>query len=417
VYEDSDLSGYRRGVVRPDFDRMIRDLEERRIDGVVVWKLDRLSRQPGQFEQVVTVCDRLGARLYSVHESADMTSPPGLAMMRIGMAFAALESETISLRTRRAKADAADAGRPNGGGLRPFGLTADKRAVVPEEAALIREAADRVIAGEGLTTIAKDWGRRGVVSSRGNPWAVTALRRMLLSPRLAGMRVHRGRAIPSSEIPAILDEATAERVRGLLSRPADGYVRRSRALSGLVRCGLCGERMKVKHRTAASPLYRCFRTPGDPSCGSLVVAAEPLEALVGEALAEVIDSPLTTDALTDSGTLALVQELAAVTARREALVHDHYVTTLVSRPDFLAADAALADQVTRLEADLARRRRREILADLDPGSSVADAWGRRSVEWRRGLAQTQIDRVVIHPARRRGHNRLDPDRVEIVWRG
>ena len=115
-----------------------------------------------------------------------MTSPMGLAMMRIGMTFAALESETIGLRIRRAKAEGADAGRPNGGGLRPFGLDKAKTGIVESEAALIREAAGRVLHGEGLKSIAGDWETRGVVSSRGNPWTVTALRRMLSSPAWPG---------------------------------------------------------------------------------------------------------------------------------------------------------------------------------------------------------------------------------------
>ena len=150
VYEDADLSGFRPDVNRPDYRRMLDDLERGAIEAVLVWKLDRLSRQPGQFEAVVSACERLGARVFSVHEAADMTSPAGLAMMRVGMAFAAMESQTTSLRTRRAKAEAADAGRPNGGGLRPFGLDRTKTTIVEHEAALIREAARRVIGGEGL---------------------------------------------------------------------------------------------------------------------------------------------------------------------------------------------------------------------------------------------------------------------------
>jgi DNA invertase Pin-like site-specific DNA recombinase len=99
VYEDADLSGYDPGVVRPDYERMLRDLEARRIGGVLVWKLDRLSRQPGQFEAVISACQRLGARVLSIHESADMTSPAGLAMLRVGMAYGP-EAPTEALSSR-----------------------------------------------------------------------------------------------------------------------------------------------------------------------------------------------------------------------------------------------------------------------------------------------------------------------------
>jgi len=417
VYEDSDLSGYKRGVVRPDYERMLVDLEGRRFDGIVVWKLDRLSRQPGQFEAIVGACERLGARVVSVNETADMTSPMGLAMMRIALTFANLESSTTSLRTRRAKAAMADAGRPNGGGLRPFGLDRTKTAIVEEEAALIHEAAGRVIAGEAVGSIARDWQGRGVVSSVGKPWTVTALKRMLVNPRLAGKRVHLDRVIDSDVIPAILDEATAERVSTLLNgRNGRLATRRSRALSGLVRCSKCGERMDVKRRKAGEPLYRCHRSPGEAACGSLVISAPPLEALVGSSLAATLDSGALTDALTDKESAAVAHELGLAQAHREELVHDHYVTRLLSRRDFLGAHAAIEDRIARLEADLARRRRRELLSALGPGETVLDAWETRGPGWCRELARAYIERVIIHPAPTRGRNRLDPSRVELVWR-
>lgn len=412
VYEDSDLSGFKRGVVRPDYEQMLADLDARTIDGILVWKLDRLSRQPGQFEAVVSACERLGARIYSVHESADMTSPAGLAMMRVGMAFAAMESETISLRTRRAKAELADRGEPNGGGLRPFGLDPSKRHLVPDEARQIREAARRVIAGEGLTTIAKDWERRGILSSRGNGWTVTALRRMLVNPRLEGKRVHRGRVIDSDTIPAILDSDTAERVRQLLGRDAGEYLRRPRALSGLVRCGRCGGRLTVKRRKGGQPLYRCFKAPGGVNCGGLSVAAEPLEELIADLLIDALgDVQLTSAGDQWSGT-----ELLALTAQREELVRDHYVNHLVSRGDFLIAHTALTDRIARLEADMDRLRRRELLADVNAGDALRDRWDHADAPWRHELARTYIERVEVGPGVR-GSNRFDEKRVTVVWRG
>ncbi|WP_217913067.1 recombinase family protein [Miltoncostaea marina] len=417
TYEDSDLSGYRRGVIRPDFERMLADVSSRRIRAIVVWKLDRLSRQPGQFEQVLDACALVGARIFSVHESADMTSPMGLAMMRIGMTFAALESETISLRTRRAKAEAADAGLPNGGGLRPFGLSKSKTELVPAEAALIREAAGRVIGGEGLRQIAADWEARGVVSSRGNPWTITALRRMLVNPRLSGARVHRGRVVPSDVIPAILEPAVAERVRHLLTRePASAYARQPRALSGLVRCSLCGERMKVKRRQKGDALYRCFRTPGQRACGRMVVTAEPLEELVGAALAEALSTPLLGAAIAQGEPSGEREELAALQERREALVNDHYVEGRLSRSEFLAAHAALTNLISASEDALGRQRQRELLGDLDPGETVAAAWSARDPVWKRAFASAYLERVVISPAAVRGRPRFDPARVELVWR-
>jgi hypothetical protein len=241
---------------------------------------------------------------------------------------------------------------------------------------------------------------------------------MLVSPRLAGMRVHRGRVIPSEIIPAILDGETAERVRQILDRPGGSFTRRPRALSGLVRCGRCGERMTVKHRQTGGALYRCFRSPGEPNCGRMVVAAEPLEELVGAALAEALDATGLAEALAEAGGQAgeIARDLVRLQTQREELVRDHYVDGFVSRGDFLPAHAAISDRITRAEVELARHRRRELLVSLRPGETVAGAWASREPSWCRELARAHIERIVIAPANRRGLNRLDPGRVEVRWR-
>lgn len=301
VYEDSDLSGSKRGVIRPDYERMLDDIRSGRINRIVVWKLDRLSRQPGQFEAIIDVCERVGAHVHSVHETADMTSPAGLAMMRVGMAFAAMETDTMSLRIRRQKAEAADAGLPNGGGLRAFGHTANKREVVEFEADLVRDAAARIIAGESLSSIVRLWASEGVLTTRGNTWTVTTLRKMFSSPRLYGARVHQGRAIDSDVIPEIIERSTWEAVRAVLDAQRLGrgsFVRRpSRALSGIATCARCGMRMRVNYRTTRQVLYRCEANPGTDGCGRMVIAAEPAEAIVGEALISALDGRPLGDAL------------------------------------------------------------------------------------------------------------------------
>lgn len=422
TYEDADLSGSRRGLIRPDYERLLDDLRTGRIEGIVVWKLDRLSRQPGQFEAIITACEATGARIASVHESADMTSPSGLAMMRVGMAFAALETDTLSLRLRRQKAEAADAGEPNGGGLRAFGHTANKREVVAFEAELVREAAARVLAGESLSVISRDWCARGVLTTRGNEWQITSLRKMLGSPRLYGARVHRDRVIDSESIPPILPRETWDEMQVVLGAQRLGrgeYTRRpSRALSGLIRCARCDARMQVNYRTNRQPLYRCDANPGRGGCGRMVISAAPAEEIVGGMLAEALDTDALADALAEGDTAAaeVARSLMALRTQREELVQDHYVTGLVSRGDFLPAHARLTDGIGAAEGRLARMRRHSSLLSLAAGESVADAWATRDHAWRRALAAACLDAVVIHAAPNRGSTRVDPARVELVWR-
>lgn len=421
VYRDSDLSGSTRDLERPDYERMLDDLRKGVIGGILVWRLDRLTRQPGQFEAVVRACEDRKARIWSATEPADMTSPLGLAMLRIGMTFAALESESIGQRTLAAKERDADAGLPNGGGLRPFGLTKDKQAVVPAEAALVREAAKRVIAGEGLVPIARDWEKRGVVSSRGNPWTVTALRRMLRNPRLEGKRVHKGRVIDSEVIPAILEPTTAERVRQLLTRPpAPNFSRRPRKLSGIVRCDRCGCRMQVKHRQNGTALYRCFKSPGERNCGGMVIVAEPLEEMVGAAIAEALESLAFAKARAahaGEATSSRVAELEVLRGRLTRLNEDHHLHDLVQRDEYLVLRAELSEVINRIEDELGLQDQRQATAELGPGETVGAAWEARDAAWCQNLARAFLSRVVIAPAKGRGSNRFDPDRVSLEFLG
>ena len=62
---------------------------------------------------------------------------------------------------------------------------------VPEHAALVRQAADRILAGDSLYRVVRDWNEAGVPSAKGTKWATTALRQMLTNPAIAGVRTYR----------------------------------------------------------------------------------------------------------------------------------------------------------------------------------------------------------------------------------
>jgi hypothetical protein len=75
----------------------------------------------------------------------------------------------------------------------------------PAEAELIEEAATRVLRGEGLRSIAMDWNERGVKIVGGSTWQGSVIRRVLMSPRIAGLKEHRGEIVGEATWPAIID--------------------------------------------------------------------------------------------------------------------------------------------------------------------------------------------------------------------
>ncbi|MDQ3569082.1 MAG: recombinase family protein [Actinomycetota bacterium] len=100
VYEDVDVSAYQRSIRRPAYEAMLADVAAGRIEGVLCWKLDRLVRRPVEFERFWSVCEQADAIPASVTEPIDTSSELGLALVRILVTFASLESATIGVRMR-----------------------------------------------------------------------------------------------------------------------------------------------------------------------------------------------------------------------------------------------------------------------------------------------------------------------------
>src|SRR5688572_8968029 len=155
-YVDDDISAYS-GKPRPEYRRMLADITGGQVDAVVVWHLDRLHRQPRELEQFFDICDRAGGvALATVSGDVDLATHDGRFHARIMGAVAAKSSDDMSRRLRRKAQELARNGRPSGGGSRPFGFEPDRVTVRESEAQIIRELADRLLAGETLRALATD---------------------------------------------------------------------------------------------------------------------------------------------------------------------------------------------------------------------------------------------------------------------
>src|SRR5262249_9640134 len=68
IYRDSDFSAFDKKITRPDYERMLDQVQKGEVDAILVWKLDRLSRQPGQFEKVIDTCQATGTKILSCND-------------------------------------------------------------------------------------------------------------------------------------------------------------------------------------------------------------------------------------------------------------------------------------------------------------------------------------------------------------
>jgi site-specific DNA recombinase len=106
-----------------------------------------------------------------------------------------------------------------GGGTRPYGYESDRLTIRESEAAVIRECATRLLAGEAIRSICRDLEEREIPTVLGGAWKTQTLRRLLMSGRISGQREHHGELVALAEWPAIITPAQTTRIRALLSDP------------------------------------------------------------------------------------------------------------------------------------------------------------------------------------------------------
>lgn len=421
-YEDVDLSAYR-GVQRPGYEALLASLEAGEVDRVVAWKLDRLLRRPRDFEKLWELCERSGAHIVTDKDSIDTSAPfAGTLVPRILSMVAEMESEGISVREQRKHEANAKAGKRSGGGHRPFGLTRDWSALVPAEADLIRAAVDRILAGESMYAVAADWNAQGITTPTGRTWTVQLITSMLRSPRLAGLREHRGAIMATpGQWPAIVDPGKHERLRAIIARHGTTSPARRFLLSGVVACGVCGHTMYMRRRHKdKARFYGCEKVNGGPGCGHVHIVAEPLEALVQDEVLTRLDSPEMLAAIEAHNRQTIeavdLDALHADEAGLEELARDYYTDRRIGRAEYLAARDTLEARIEASRRKMGRLNGAGRVGEMAGfGAKLRAAWDSETLDWRRSVVTTIIDKVIIAPGRQ-GPNRFDPTRATIEWR-
>jgi len=429
LYCDNDVSAWK-GKRRPQWERMLDDIKNGVIDAVLVYDLDRLARQPRDLERFFDVCDASGlTNMASVAGSIDLSTGDGKFHARIMGAVAAKESDDKSRRIRRKAEELAKAGKPAGmSHVYGYERIDGNFVIVPEQAERIREATDRILAGDTLGAIWRDWIARGVPSAKAKTWTVNGIKRVLLSARIAGLREHHGTVVGPATWEPIITADQYQRLRTILldeSRQKYARVGRRYLLTGLLFCGNCGEPLRSRRRgNKSTPGYECAKKPGSRACGKLGRKALPIEEFVTEAVLTALDGPGLAKALKarraahndDSKILDAIQ---ADEAALEQLAADFYTDALISRAEFFAARSKLTDRIDANRQRLAAISGTAVLATvMGSGDELRAAWTRAEeagdLDKRRAILKAVIDRVIVKPVGK-GNKPFDPESVEIVW--
>jgi DNA invertase Pin-like site-specific DNA recombinase len=421
LYVDDDKSAWS-GKVRPEYQRLVTDIDARKIDAVLFWHPDRLTRIPIEMEQFTEVCRRNNVEVAWMGGELAPRDSDGLLLLRILSAVASDSSAKTSKRIKRKNEERAAQGLPTMGGTRPFGYRPDRVTVDPAEAVLVREAVDRVLAGDSVRAIAGDWNSRGIKTPKAKRWTVETLRRMLYSARLSAQREHLGEIVAPGQWEAIITPEETARLRAILdertrtrTRPVRRYL-----LSGLLRCALCDAPLVARPQAGGERRYVCAKGPGHSGCGRMAINAEPLEAFLAEAVLTQLDAPAVAAALAaaQSADAATAAEHDALRQDREQLdeLAKAYGDKFVTFPEWLAARAPIEARIAAAQRKLSRMSRS---AALDPYVGKSDAlraiWQTLPKNRQRSIVSALLDRAVVRSAVP-GRTTFDPDRIAPVWR-
>jgi len=269
AYDDGGISGA--SLDRPAIQALLTEIRAGKIDIVVVYKVDRLTRSLADFAELVELFDKFGVSFISITQSFNTTTSMGRLTLNVLLSFAQFEREVIGERVR----DKISASKRKGiwvGGPVPLGYASvnKKLVIVPEEAKIVREIFHRYLELGAVRLLAADLDKRGIVSKRrelsggrvsgGGRFGVGALSHFLKNRTYIGEIAYRGE-IHAGEHEPILEREVFEQVQARLATNNVEYRIKSRGGAALLTGRIFddrGNRMTPSHTTKKGIRYRYY---------------------------------------------------------------------------------------------------------------------------------------------------------------
>jgi site-specific DNA recombinase len=336
-YDDGGFTGG--NMERPALKRLLADIEAGRIDCVVVYKVDRLSRSLLDFARMMESFEKHHVSFVSVTQQFNTASSMGRLVLNVLLSFAQFEREMISERTRDKIAAARRKGKWAGGhpllgyDINPQGF---KLVVNEDEAFRVRAIFELYLEYQALIPVITELDRRGWLNKRwttrkgrergGKPFTKTSLHKLLTNVTYIG-KIRYKNEIHDGEHAAIVDPAIWQRVQTVLQRNGrtGGALVRNKfgaLLKGMLRCVPCDCAMLPTHTTkGGGRRYRYYvccnaQKRGWHTCPSKSIPAGEIERFVVDQIKYIGNDPaLLTETLAQASAQASAR-VAEVKAER-----------------------------------------------------------------------------------------------------
>ena len=310
VYTDGGFTGA--NIERPGLQRMLDDIAAGKIDTVVTYKVDRLSRSLLDFAKLMEVFDQHNVSFVSITQAFATNTSIGRLTLNILMSFGQFEREIIAERIRDKITGSKKKGKYTGG-TPILGYDSDlvthKLLVNPDEAETVMrifkryaetgsgQTVARELNEDGLTT--KSWTTRKGTLRAGNPWISSAIYRVLKTRAYIGDTVHKDKVYPGEHDP-IVTLKLWERVHTMMKanppREQKGHETVPSLLRGVIRCGHCDCAMTSSFTKRGEKTYRyylCSKAAknGYSICPVKLIPAGDIDQAVIDQIRSIIRSP------------------------------------------------------------------------------------------------------------------------------
>ena len=249
----------------PEYQKLMKDIAQKKINAVVVKKLDRLSRSLLDFENLMRMMNENDVEFISIKENFDTTTAMGKAMLRVALVFAQLEREQTSERLGGVLGYRASLGLYNGG-IRPFGYTNLSKELVPykKEKDQVEFIFDKFLDNHSTTLTAKALNEIGCRNRKGDLWDKRQIQKILQNPVCIGQVRWNNQCYQGIHQP-IVSEKHFKAAQLIFKQKQHGAESVTQALAQrLLRCGDCNSPMTPSHSLNKHKIkyfyYRCTST-------------------------------------------------------------------------------------------------------------------------------------------------------------
>ncbi|GJO36598.1 serine recombinase [Mycobacterium marinum] len=415
LYIDNDRSASN-GKGRPEWDRLLADVEAGKIDAVAAWDQDRVNRMMDDFQRYKRLFVERGILLATSNNGdIDLSTPAGVLTATIKTAVSEHEVSMMKIRMRRAGRQRAEIGTPKWT-TTPFGYTDDHQPH-PVEAELVRKGYETILGGGSLAGLAREWNRQGYYGRNGKPWTASTLSLFLRKPRNTGLRSHNGVVVGPGTWTPIVDESTWRATQALLDDPArkpgPKTVRRH-FLTGVLRCGKCGDGGRVTgyQGPRGQQRYRCGK------CFGVAVSKPEADEFIRGLVCARLARPDAKELLIDRDTPDIDKLTGEANTLRARITE---LGTAFADGDLTASQVRVAtqrlqDKLGDVEIRMASASAKLVFADVPLGTDrVHEVFTRLDLDRQRAIVDAILVATVM-PVGKRGRVPFDPERIAIEWR-